>query len=638
MLVALKSLLPDSSRESSQAHHMAWLASLDPECPHGLTDDVEAADAILLTDAVGGPRLVDALRHDPVIAKHWEKVFIHSEEARPFRLLPGLYTSLPRHAADEDIARAIGYPCWTPNAMNLCIDMNATVPPEREPDLLYSFVGRQSHPIRDRLFGVAHPPGTHVVDSTQIYRHFTGNVTSPGEAQRSYVDIALRSRFALCPRGWATSTLRLYEVMALGVAPVILADRWVPPRGPAWSSFAVFVPERQVADLPRILAERQDEWRMMGAAAFDAFRAFFSPQRSFRTLTVALADLQPVAAVGRRRLRRRWPVTLPLVAARPWVRDLARKKRTVEEAAPVAPPPPTAAVTPGSCGYLTMAVRSEHYLEMAVDMALSLREHSRLPVAIAVDEPLGGIASGRYAGVFDEIVMVPPRFRTGRALKYSCALASPFERTIFVDADCIVLGSLDGLLEALATTDFAMLGELLTTNDDEMHHGFSTRALMERFGLDRYLKTNSGLFCFRKPAAVEIMEECLQCYLTEARPALRGSILMGRWLGDEIAFGIVGGRRRLGTLPTPSPMYWPREIEQMDLRAPTKPLLHLLWPLPAAALEGLVADSIARRQRAGVPGNGGAHWREEARSLGWMARRHRLRDRLARPLKRSHIG
>jgi hypothetical protein len=285
-----------------------------------------------------------------------------------------------------------------------------------------------------------------------------------------------------------------------------------------------------------------------------------------------------------------------------------------------------------------MAVGSEHYLEMAVDMALSLRPHTSLPVAIAVDERLGAIVHERYRVVFDAVVPVAARFLTGRALKYGCAEASPFEQTIFVDADCIVLGDLDGLLEVLAEHDLAMLGELLTRDDDGVHHGFSTRALMDRFGLDRYLKTNSGLFCFRKPQAAEIMEDCLRCYLEEARPALRGSILMGRWVGDEIAFGIVGGRRRVGTLPPPAPMYWPREIEQIDLGRPTKPVLHMLWPLPAPVLEGLVSDTVTRRRQAGVPGDGGAHWRREAKSLEWMARRQRLRDRLARPRKRAHIG
>jgi hypothetical protein len=321
------------------------------------------------------------------------------------------------------------------------------------------------------------------------------------------------------------------------------------------------------------------------------------------------------------------------------VRNIVGKKR----AKPALPlvihePDPVSGTEGNTRGYLTMAVHSVHYLEMAVDMALSLREHTRLPLAIAVDDRLGAVLRDRYAGVFDSVVRVPPKFLRGRALKYGCAQASPFEETIFVDADCIVLGSLDRLADALVDSDFAMVGELLTLDDDEMHHGFSTRALMGRFGLDRYLKTNSGFFCFRKSAAIEIMEDCLSCYLTEARPALRGSILIGRWLGDEIAFGIVGGRRRLGTLPEPAPMYWPREIEQLDLANPSKPLLHMLWPLPDAALEGLVEGTIERRRRAGVPGDAEHHWRRESRSLQWMARRRRLRDQLARSLGGAHIA
>jgi hypothetical protein len=523
--------------------------------------------------------------------------------------------------------------------MNRCIDQSAARPPERSPDLLYSFVGRRCHPVRDRIFEIAHDPRTTVVfDTLRTYRHFAGGVGRPPEAQRSYVDIALRSHFALCPRGWATSTLRIYEMMALGVAPVILADRWVPPGGPDWSRCAVFVPERQVSDLPRILAERASEWRALGDAAFAAFREYFSPERQFRTLASALEDLMPVSAAARRRLARSWPVALPVLTVRPLVRELARRHRhkrqfprSKREAA-AAP-----AIIAPSRGYLTMAVGSSRYLEMAVDMALSLREHTRLPVAIAVDEPLGAILRERYAAVFDEVVQLPGRYMDGRALKYGSAEVSPFETTIFVDSDCIVLDELDFVLESLNGDPLAMVGELLTRADNEMHHGFSTRELMSRFGLDRYLKSNSGLFCFRKSGAVDIMDECFNCYVHEARPALRGSIVLGRWVGDEIAFGIVGGRRRLSTLPHPAPMYWPREIERLDLLRPTKPLLHMLWPLPDATLERLVEITAARRRIAGVPGDTD-HWRMEARSLKWMARRHRLRDRLARPLRRPHIA
>ena len=274
-------------------------------------------------------------------------------------------------------------------------------------------------------------------------------------------------------------------------------------------------------------------------------------------------------------------------------------------------------------GYLTLAARHPRYLEMAVDMALSLRAHTGLPVALAADDELGRIARARYAAAFDEVTRLPDRFLAGRALKYGTAEASPFDDTMFVDADCIVLGGLDDLFAVLERTDMAMTGEQLTASDDRDHHGFSTTRLIHRFGLDTYLKTNSGLFCFRREPALEIMRECLSCYRDEVIPRLRWRALFGGWLGDEIAFGIVGGRRGLGTLPKPDAMYWPDEIESLDLGRPTKPLLHMLWPLEPEQLARLVEGTEARRRAADLPGDAGAHWRDESRRLERLRRKRR---------------
>lgn len=282
-------------------------------------------------------------------------------------------------------------------------------------------------------------------------------------------------------------------------------------------------------------------------------------------------------------------------------------------------------------GYLTIAARSPRFLEMAVDMALSLREHTELPVAIATDEQLAGIARRDYSRVFDEITEIPSRFLQGRALKYGSAEASPFEETIFVDADCILLGSTDDAFSALETADMAMIGEHLTTSDNVHHHGFSTSYLIRRFELDSYLKTNSGFFCFRRSAALQIMDECRECYLTEVVPQLRWSRFLGRWLGDELAFGIVGGRRRLGTLPKPDHMFWPNELQRLDLSNPEKSLLHMIWPLASGTLEALMRQTSARRAAAGVPGSAETHWREEVRRLQWMVFRQRLLWPLSRP-------
>lgn len=278
-------------------------------------------------------------------------------------------------------------------------------------------------------------------------------------------------------------------------------------------------------------------------------------------------------------------------------------------------------------GFVTMAVGSRRFLEMGVDMALSLREHTTLPTALVADEGIAADAKQRYPTVFDAVEILPDRFRDGRALKYGLAAASPFAQTAFIDADCLVLGPVDHVWSELEGQDALFIGELLTEQDDENHHGFSTRSLIRTFDLDRYLKTNSGFFVFRTEAMGPIMDEMADCYLHEARPKLRWQIALGRWLGDEIAIGIVGGRRQLGTLPKPAEMYWPDEFEGLDFDAPTKPLLHWIWPLSAAQFERATEDARARRSKHGVHDSGSAHWRVEQENLERMASRRRVLER-----------
>lgn len=285
-------------------------------------------------------------------------------------------------------------------------------------------------------------------------------------------------------------------------------------------------------------------------------------------------------------------------------------------------------MAPPSRGYLTLAAGSVRYLEMAVDMALSLREHTGHPIALACDEEIARQTLTVYPTVFDDVRPVGADFRDGRALKYGVAEASPWDETVFVDADCLVLDSLDHAFDALSEHPMAFLGELLTRADNENHHGFSTRRLMRVFALDHYLKTNSGFFAFRTEPAKPIMRECLRCFLEEARPRLSLSFLRGAWLGDEIAIGIVGGRRMLGTLPKPAEMYWPTEFDGIDPDRPTKPLLHFIWPLPARTFAELMRVAEERRDAARVPWPGAGHWVVEQSNLQRMARRRRWLERL----------
>lgn len=261
-------------------------------------------------------------------------------------------------------------------------------------------------------------------------------------------------------------------------------------------------------------------------------------------------------------------------------------------------------------GYVTLAVGDPRYLDMAVDMRLSLAEHDSLPVALIADDRLAEAARSRYSGVFDHVRVLPERFRAHRGIKYGVAAASPFERNIFIDSDCIVMAPLDRFWEELDGTDMAFVGEMLEGDDEDRHHGFSTRYLRKRFGVDAYLKSNSGVFYFRRTAAVPLLEECLTLYLEEILPKLRGG-----FLGDELAFALVGGKHRLATFPEPGPIFWRQELARLDPERPEKPVMHMIAPIPRWAMRRLLDDVERRRREAGLPSGSSAAWRWKMRRV-----------------------
>lgn len=273
-------------------------------------------------------------------------------------------------------------------------------------------------------------------------------------------------------------------------------------------------------------------------------------------------------------------------------------------------------------GYQTLAVGDLRFLEMAVDLALSAREHTDLPVALAADEETARVARDRFAHIFDYVREVDSRFLGDRAAKYGVVDASPFAEGIYLDADALLLGSLDDRWGPCNGASVALVGEFHDASSTKRHHGFSVDDMVRRYQLPRYLKCNSGVFYFRRETALDVMEECLACYRDQLKPHAKGG-----FLGDELALGIVGGRREFAIFPGRQPMYWGRELATLDPRRPHKPVMHLLGPLPSSAFDSLMEDVDRRRREAGVEPTSKPAWTWKHRRV---TRAHRL-EGLVRP-------
>ena len=245
--------------------------------------DPARADAILLLESnlFKQRNYLDVLDREPLLREFPEKCFTINYECDALGLLAGVYAGLPRQRFDIVRHRTSCY-LHPPNPRTAAQALRRDAV---EPVHTVSFRGAMSHPVRCRLLELESlkdmGPLTHV---NRWFNHTE-------EEKESYFNEILASKFVLCPRGISPGSHRLFEVMELGRVPVILADAWIPPKGPPWSRFSIRVAESRIEELPRVIAEREPEWRTMADGARRSWEEWFGPRTRMVTLAAAIEDL-----------------------------------------------------------------------------------------------------------------------------------------------------------------------------------------------------------------------------------------------------------------------------------------------------------------------------------------------------------
>ena len=261
-----------------------------------MTDRPEEADIIVFWEPHQDSQIIWAprLRSHPLIHEFPEKAFVVSVEDKPLGFLPGLYTSLPA-------------PLYHPNRHRTWIfyrTQNPYVHSRRKnrsvasPANLASFSGANSHALRARLFEMKDSFGQEdIVVAATTRNRFSANPNDPQlkQSQLDFIDAILDAKFSLCPRGNGPASYRLQESLALGRAPVIISDDWVPVSDLDWRRFAIFVREKDLSNLPAILREHEPCWKEMGDRALETYESFFSRE------TFAANALNHIAAIYRNR-------------------------------------------------------------------------------------------------------------------------------------------------------------------------------------------------------------------------------------------------------------------------------------------------------------------------------------------------
>ncbi len=137
------------------------------------------------------------------------------------------------------------------------------IDPAQEKDILYSFIGLESHLVRRKIFSLPRRPDIIIKkrERWHFYLRFKGKVVrlrwSPRreEERKEYQDVLARSRFSLCPRGTGPSTIRFWESLQAGAIPVLSSDAMALPKieGINWNDCIVQVAEKNLSSVDRII-------------------------------------------------------------------------------------------------------------------------------------------------------------------------------------------------------------------------------------------------------------------------------------------------------------------------------------------------------------------------------------------------
>ena len=269
-----------------QLDRMRESAARDKYGVHALTDDPAAADVILFVENCSPIRHYLTVRRHSYYRRFAEKCYLHSRYDHPLPLLPGIYPSIEQRWQQPHWARSGGYLVAFTN------DFTEYDGGQTERTYLYSFVGaKHNHALRDDLFALP-DDDAYLLDTTPYWPYADLPDDKKAALEAQYQDVALRSRFIICPRGRGASSIRLFETMRMGRPPVIISDAWVAPDGPDWASFSVHVPESKIAHLPDLLAERAAEAEEMGVLARRAWEDWFSVEATFHRTVEACLDME----------------------------------------------------------------------------------------------------------------------------------------------------------------------------------------------------------------------------------------------------------------------------------------------------------------------------------------------------------
>ena len=269
--------------------HDRLLRDATPPSSYVWADRDEEPDiSIFLTPLVhdrAAPERLHTLR-----PRDLSRLFIFSQADIPVPWAPGMFTSLSARQAGPEFAGGCyvipGY-FAEPGGVGDLLDrvaqpVDAPGGAAQPPDLLWSFFGsvRTHEALRTRI--IALDDARCCARDSQAWHTVRWEVDGDRahrrrEAVAAYVRSVARAKFVVAPRGVGPSSMRLFEAMRAGRAPVVVSDDWLPPAFIDWDSCSIRIREAEIESLPMILREREPEAEGLGVRAREVWERRFAP-------------------------------------------------------------------------------------------------------------------------------------------------------------------------------------------------------------------------------------------------------------------------------------------------------------------------------------------------------------------------
>lgn len=155
-------------------------------------------------------------------------------------------------------------------------------------------------------------------------------------------------------------------------------------------------------------------------------------------------------------------------------------------------PEPMPRISP-SRGVLTLAFGKPRFIEQAKSLGRSLRLHAPGTQSAIVTDSI----DLELKELFTQVIPYRREFGSSVRQKLHLNLYSPFEETLFIDSDCLVLGNLESFWVAFAGQGFGVPGSKFLqrgSTDPYLDVAFT----LDHFGLEKLPKFNGGTYYFNR--------------------------------------------------------------------------------------------------------------------------------------------